>query len=189
MDDKFRVGLRITKRSVKVIFGAQRHHDEEGGKNKKQNDSGGLYGCDIILASPLGLRTGIENEKYVFPHRQPPKTSAYASIRNADLLSSIEILVGDGLDVMSQQNWDHVKFVLEHLNQMPKDARDADFSRVRNWCLDGQAALLRQSLLFTAYETPEQRALFNSQLKNVEGKCRLAIGPRENGVNVPEVSI
>ena len=90
---------------------------------------------------------------------------------------------------MSQQNWDHVKFVLEHLNQMPKDARDADFSRIRNWCLDGQAALLRQSLLFTAYETPEQRALFNSQLKNVEGKCRLAIGPRENGVNVPEVSI
>ena len=90
---------------------------------------------------------------------------------------------------MSQQNWDHVKFVLEHLNQMPKDARDADFSRIRNWCLDGQAALLRQSLLFTAYETPEQRALFNSQLKNVEGKCRLAIGPRENGVSVPEVSI
>ncbi|KAI4520368.1 DUF1253-domain-containing protein, partial [Schizophyllum commune Loenen D] len=168
VDDKFRVGVRITKRSVKVIFGAQRHHDEEGGKKKKQNDSGGLYGCDIILASPLGLRTGIENEK------------------NADLLSSIEILVGDGLDVMSQQNWDHVKFVLEHLNQMPKDARDADFSRIRNWCLDGQAALLRQSLLFTAYETPEQRALFNSQLRNVEGKCRLAIGPRENGVSVPE---
>ena len=36
MDDKFRVGLRITKRSVKVIFGAQRHHDEEGGKKKKK---------------------------------------------------------------------------------------------------------------------------------------------------------
>ncbi|KAL1747390.1 digestive organ expansion factor [Schizophyllum fasciatum] len=151
VDDKFRVGLRVTKRSV-----------------KRQNDSGGLYGCDIILASPLGLRTGIENEK------------------NADLLSSIEILIGDGLDVMSQQNWDHVKFVVEHMNQMPKDARDADFSRIRNWCLDGQAALLRQSLLFTAYETPEQRALFSSQLKNVEGRCRLAIGPRENGVSVPE---
>ena len=180
--------MRITKRSVKVIFGAQRHHDEEGGKKKKQNDSGGLYGCDIILASPLGLRTGIENEKYVFRLRSPLIAGVYPSFRNVDLLSSIEILVGDGLDVMSQQNWDHVKFVLEHLNQMPKDARDADFSRIRNWCLDGQAALLRQSLLFTAYETSEQRALFNPHLKNVEGKCRLAIGPRENGVSVPEVS-
>ncbi|TRM60425.1 digestive organ expansion factor [Schizophyllum amplum] len=166
VDDKFRVGLRITKRSVKVIFGAQRHNDRDG--SKKHNDSGGLHGCDVLLASPLGLRTGIENEG------------------NADLLSSIEILVGDGLDIMSQQNWEHVKFVFDHLNQMPKDARDADFSRIRSWCLDGQAGFLRQSLLFTAYETPELRSLYNSQLKNVEGKCRLAIGPRESGVSVPE---
>ena len=31
---------------------------------------------------------------------------------------------------------------------------------------------LRQTVLFTAYETPEIRALFNKSLKNVAGKIR-----------------
>ena len=33
-------------------------------------------------------------------------------------------------------------------------------------------ASLRQTILFTAYETPETRALFNKSLKNVAGKIR-----------------
>lgn len=33
-------------------------------------------------------------------------------------------------------------------------------------------AFLRQTVLFTAYETPEARALFNKSLKNVAGKIR-----------------
>ena len=33
-------------------------------------------------------------------------------------------------------------------------------------------AFLRQTVLFTAYETPETRALFNKSLKNVAGKIR-----------------
>jgi hypothetical protein len=39
-------------------------------------------------------------------------------------------------------------------------------------CADSSGAFLRQTVLFTAYETPETRALFNKSLKNVAGKIR-----------------
>lgn len=45
VDDSFRVGIKITKKSVKLFAD--------------------FYGCDLILASPLGLRLSIEKEKYV----------------------------------------------------------------------------------------------------------------------------
>lgn len=38
--------------------------------------------------------------------------------------------------------------------------------------VDSSGAFLRQTVLFTAYETPETRALFNKSLKNVAGKVR-----------------
>lgn len=38
--------------------------------------------------------------------------------------------------------------------------------------VDFSGAFLRQTVLFTAYETPETRVLFNKALKNVAGKIR-----------------
>ncbi|KXN84148.1 U3 small nucleolar RNA-associated protein 25 [Leucoagaricus sp. SymC.cos] len=112
-----------------------------------------FYGCDIVIASPLGLRRSIEKEKH------------------ADYLSSVEILIIDQVDVLTMQNWDHVKFVLSHTNKLPKESHDTDFSRIKSWYLDGHAAYLRQSIMLTAYETPEIRALYNS-FTNVAGKIR-----------------
>lgn len=43
VDDNFRVGVKVTRKSVKLF--------------------GGFYGCDIVVGSPLGLRMSIEKEK------------------------------------------------------------------------------------------------------------------------------
>ncbi|KAF9523468.1 digestive organ expansion factor [Crepidotus variabilis] len=134
LDDNFRVGVKLTKKTVKMFAE--------------------FYGCDIILASPLGLRRSIEKEKH------------------ADYLTSIEMLIVDQMDALTMQNWEHVKFVLSHLNKLPKESHDTDFSRIKPWFLDGHAHYLRQSILLSAYETPDTRSLFNSSLRNVAGKIR-----------------
>ncbi|KAH9033260.1 digestive organ expansion factor [Lactarius pseudohatsudake] len=113
-----------------------------------------FYGSDIIIASPLGLRMSIEKEK------------------NSDFLSSIEIVVADQIDALTMQNWEHTQFVFTHLNQLPKESHDADISRIKPWYLDGRAVYIRQTVMLSAYETPEIRSLYNQSLKNLAGKVR-----------------
>ncbi|KAF6763471.1 digestive organ expansion factor [Ephemerocybe angulata] len=135
VDDNFRIGVKMTRKSVRMFTE--------------------FYGCDLILASPLGLRRSIEKEK------------------NADYLSSIEVLIVDQMDALMMQNWDHVKFVMSHLNKLPKESHDTDFSRIKPWYLDGLSQYLRQSILLSSFETPEMRSLFNGSLKNVAGKVKI----------------
>ncbi|KAI6032985.1 DUF1253-domain-containing protein [Pisolithus orientalis] len=135
MDDNFRIGVKLTRKSIKLFAE--------------------FYGCDIIFASPLGLRMSIEKEK------------------SADFLSSIEILVMDQMNAMAMQNWDHIEHVLSHMNKFPNESHDADFSRIKPWYLDGYSAYLRQSILLSPFETPEMRALYHRKLKNIAGKIRV----------------
>lgn len=122
---------------------------------------------DVIVASPLGLRLLIEKEQ------------------QSDYLSSIELLLIDQADVMLMQNWDHVKFVVERLNAIPKEASHTDFSRVKPWYLDGHAPLLRQSVLFSAFDAPEFRHLFHT-FRNVSGRVRTSSLPADH---VPSMSL
>ncbi|KAL1413346.1 rRNA-binding ribosome biosynthesis protein utp25 [Vanrija albida] len=122
-----------------------------------------LIECDIVVASPLALKMAAERED------------------STDVLSSIEIVIADGLDVLQMQNWDHVQFVFKHLNEIPKSPHGCDFSRVKPWYLDGQARLLRQTLLLSRYDSPESRALFNG-CANVAGKVRVDASAGLGGV-------
>jgi U3 small nucleolar RNA-associated protein 25 len=76
-DDNFRFGIKITRKAWRIVM--------------PPASEAKLLDCDIVVASPLGLRTAAEKEG------------------STDLLSSMEIVLVDGVDVMQMQNWEHVQ--------------------------------------------------------------------------------
>lgn len=118
-----------------------------------------FYTSDIILASPLGLRRLLEN---------PDKKK-----RDHDFLSSLDLLILDQTDAMQMQTWTNLTTLLPHLNLQPTTTHDADFTRVRPYHLDDLSAHYRQTLIFTAYLTPEILNLFHTTCLNHAGKLKL----------------
>ncbi|XP_051504471.1 U3 small nucleolar RNA-associated protein 25 homolog [Myxocyprinus asiaticus] len=136
VDDHFRIGVSILKRSMRLYSP--------------------FYSSDIIIASPLGLRTvlGADGEKK----------------RDFDFLSSIELLIVDQADVFLMQNWEHVLHVLKHLNLQPLDSHGVDFSRVRMWNLNNWAAYYRQTLVFSAVQEPQITNILSKHCHNYRGQ-------------------
>ncbi|PHH80816.1 hypothetical protein CDD80_6906 [Ophiocordyceps camponoti-rufipedis] len=126
-----------------------------------------FYNSDILLASPLGLRMAMGSEG----DKARP---------DWDFLSSIEMVVMDQADALLMQNWDHVEYIFEHLNRQPAEAHGCDFSRLRPWYLDDQAKFYRQTVILSAFNTPELSELQRLHCHNWAGKARLQ--PEYSGV-------
>ena len=137
IDDCFRVGLAISKNTLKLFSD--------------------FYSADVIIASPLGLRTIIRSE---------------GEKQDFDFLSSIEILIMDQADAFLMQNWEHVTHIFDYLNLIPKQSHNTDFSRVRMSTVNGWSKYYRQTMLFSCIQTPEINGIFNKFCCNYNGKVK-----------------
>uniref|UniRef100_A0A3B4CA64 U3 small nucleolar RNA-associated protein 25 homolog n=1 Tax=Pygocentrus nattereri TaxID=42514 RepID=A0A3B4CA64_PYGNA len=148
VDDHFRIGLSILKRSMRLYSP--------------------FYSSDIIVASPLGLRTllGVEGEAQ----------------RDFDFLSSIELLVLDQTDVFLMQNWEHVLHVMKHVNLQPLDSHGVDFSRVRMWNLNNWAGYYRQTLVFSAIPDPQISSILTKHSRNYRGQVATKNLPKTGSI-------
>ncbi len=132
-DDFFRIGLRINQKKLKIYSA--------------------FYKSDIIIASPIGLKSLMTDNNN----------------SNADYLSSTELAIVDYADALTLQNWQHVEWIFRSLNLIPKELHDCDFSRVKLAHLEGQAAYLRQTLLFSQFNLPELNTFKTKHMLNVSG--------------------
>ncbi|XP_060919842.1 U3 small nucleolar RNA-associated protein 25 homolog [Labrus mixtus] len=155
VDDHFRIGISIVRSSIRLYSP--------------------FYSSDIIIASPLGLRTvlGAEGE----------------SKRDFDFLSSIELLVVDQADVLLMQNWEHVLHVMKHMNLQPLDSHGVDFSRVRMWNLNNWARHYRQTLVFSSIQDPQINNILTKQCANYRGQIATKNMPKTGSISLVLVQV
>jgi U3 small nucleolar RNA-associated protein 25 len=136
-----------------------------------------FYHSDIIVASPLGLRlvVGGEGDKG----------------RDTDFLSSIELLIVDQADVLQFQNIEHLKELLKSMNKIPSKNQGTDFSRAREWVLQGWSKYYRQSIIMSEHNDPELKSIFHKYCSNYAGRLQVtrAYDGHINDVLVPAKQI
>lgn len=131
-DDSFRFGIRFTRSTMRLFTG--------------------FYHSDIIVCSPLGLRTIVGDDS--------------DTQRDFDFLSSVEVLVLDSCEMLQMQNWDHVQLLLRVTNRVPVKIGATDFSRLQTHFVHEGAPFLRQTIALSHVQTPELNALMRGQCVN-----------------------
>ncbi|XP_003800552.1 digestive organ expansion factor homolog [Otolemur garnettii] len=149
IDDHFRIGVAVLQRSIRLYAP--------------------FYSSDILIASPLGLRTiiGGEGEKK----------------RDFDFLSSVELLIIDQADIYLMQNWEHVLHLMNHMNLLPLDSHGVDFSQVRMWSLNNWSKYYRQTLLFGALQDAQINSVFNKYCVNFQGQVAVKNVPMTGSIS------
>ena len=89
-------------------------------------------------------------------------------------LSSIEICLVDSAHVFEMQNWDTLRATMKCINNIPSATRDTDFSRVREWALDGLMRRFRQTIVLSAYQSPQLMAMIREDCHNHAGRLIIA---------------
>lgn len=115
--------------------------------------------CDMIVASPLGLRKRLEKDGNL-----------------SVALSSIEVVVIDEAHVMLMQSWSHVDACLALLNKLPTTTTEGlnDMTRIYSWALDGQSRRHRQTLLISAFSHAAFPRTMRESCCNNSGRAVLA---------------
>ncbi|EQC27876.1 hypothetical protein SDRG_14299 [Saprolegnia diclina VS20] len=147
-DDAFQLGVAFSRKSVRLY--AEYHH------------------ADIIIASPLSLRKTIGDA--IVDVAPGDKTSVKLPV---DYLSSIEVCVLDSASVFLMQNMEHVRAVLNAVNVAPKEAPEADFSRIREWNLNHQAHFFRQTIVYAHAPDAQLNNVLSRSCHNFAGAVRL----------------
>lgn len=162
IDDDFRLGLSLSPKGVRLFTD--------------------FYDSDIIIASPLGLRrasaeraAGVDTASQMRRRERErerntewktgldaPRSQPAREASDDAFLSSVEVAVVDGAHVFSMQNWDSLMRCMTSINRMPESPRETDFSRVREWCLEGLMARFRQTVVLSRYRKSEFLQLFRS---------------------------
>lgn len=160
-DDEFKMGLSLS--TLSGNSSKQSKKKAKKGKELSVKLYSEFYQSDIILASPLGLKVAM-NQK------DEDDEDDHGSQNDTDYLSSIEMCVVHHVDILYMQNWDHVQSILEELNQQPKrNTQNTDFSRVRNYILDGQAKYWRQLIFLSKFSEAHIASVFKKHSTNLIG--------------------
>lgn len=180
IDDDFKLGVALVRKQVKLYAD--------------------FYHSDIIIASPLGLRrnraakaaghSGARKKKGKDDDDGDGEWKSGLSmdkVRNRDVeedddgfLSSIEICYVDEAHVLQMQNWDSLSMTMQHINTIPASTRDTDFSRVRDWALDGLMKRFRQTVIVSAYRSAPLMGLFRS-FENHAGRLCISEHASQSG--------
>jgi U3 small nucleolar RNA-associated protein 25 len=167
-DDDFKMGISMIPKAAKT--------NAKGDKTKQSNVQVKLYTnfykSDIIVTSPLGLKM------LTTPEDEDKEC-------DIDFLSSIEICLMEYTDVMLMQNWDHVNDIISLLNQEPRNNNSTDFSRVRNYLLEGQGASWRQLIVSSSITDPSILSTFKRNAKSLSGsvKVRRRVAPEDAAIS------